>query len=62
MTLLDDVEQFLLWAVAGVLGGRKIGFEWLKPMWDHDGEWPNVTYKHPTLSKLKIELEKSIAE
>ena len=36
LTLLDDMEQFFLWAVAAVLDGKKIGFNWLKPMWDHD--------------------------
>ena len=45
LTLLDDVEQFFLWVVTSTLDGRKIGFDWLKPVWDHDGEWPNMTYK-----------------
>ena len=56
MTLLDDVEQFFLWAVAAVLDGRKIGFDWLKPVWEHNDEWPNVTKRHPSLSKLRAEL------
>ena len=56
LTLLDDVEQFLLWAVATVLGGRKIGFDWLKLLWEHSDEWPNVTERYPNLSKLKAEL------
>ena len=43
LTLLDDVKQFFFWAVAAALGGRKIGFDWLNLVWDHDGEWPNVT-------------------
>ena len=32
LMLLDDVEQFFLWAVAAALDGRKIGFDWLKPV------------------------------
>ena len=56
LTLLDDVEQFFLWAVAAVLDGRKIGFDWLKPVWEHNDEWPNVTERYPSLSKLKAEL------
>ena len=62
LTLSDDLEQFFLSAIAAVWDGRKIGFNWLKPVWDHDGEWPIVTYKHPALRKLKVELEKNIAE
>ena len=56
LTLLDDVEQFFLWEVAAILDGRKIGFDWLKPVWGHDDEWPNVTETYPALSKLKAEL------
>ena len=62
LALLDDVEQFFLWAVAAVLDGRKIGFDWLKPVWDHHREWPNVTERYPNLSKLKVKLEQNIAE
>ena len=62
MMLLDDVEQFFLWAVSTVLDGGKIGFNWLKPMWEHNDEWPNVTERYPTLSKLKAELQHNIAE
>ena len=56
LMLLDDVEQFFLWAAAVGLDGRKIGFDWLKPMWEHNDEWPNVTERYPSLSKLKAEL------
>ena len=62
LTLLDDVEQFFLWAVAAVLDGRKIGFDWLKLVWEHNDEWPNVTERYPSLSKLKAELQQNIAE
>ena len=62
LMVLDDVEQFFLWAVAAALDGSKIVFDWFKLVWDHDDEWPNVTYKYPTLSKLKAELEQNIAE
>ena len=33
LMLLDDVEQFFLWVVAAMLDGRRIGFDWLNPMW-----------------------------
>ena len=59
---LDDVEQFFLWAIAAVLDGRKIDFDWLKPVWEHNDEWPNVTERYPSLSKLKAELQQNIAE
>ena len=36
----------------------KIGFDWLKPVWDHYDEWPNVIYKYPNLRKLKAEVER----
>ena len=55
--LLDGLEQFFLWVVAATIDGREIDFDWLKLVWDHNGEWSNVTYKYPTLSKLKAELE-----
>ena len=61
LTLLD-LEQFFLWAVAAALDGREGGFDWSKPVWDHDSAWPNVTYKYPTFSKLKAEPEKNIAK
>ena len=60
--LLDDLKQFFLWAVTATLDGRKISFDWLKFVWDHNGEWPNVTYRYPTLSKLNAEFEQNIAE
>ena len=60
--VLDDVEQFFLWAVAAALDERKIVFDWLKLVWDHYDEWPDVIYKYPTLGKLKAELEQNIAE
>ena len=57
LMLLDDVEQFFLWAGPTVLDGRKIGFDWLKIVWEHNDEWPNVTERYPSLSKLKVELQ-----
>ena len=62
LTLLDDMEQFFLWAVVVVLDERKIGFDWLKPVWEHNDEWPSVTERYPCLSKLKAELQQNIAE
>ena len=43
LMLSDDVEQFFMWVVAAMLDGRRIGFDWLNPMWDNKREWPNVT-------------------
>ena len=62
LTLLDDVEQFFLWVVAAILDDRKIDFDWLKPVWEHNDESPNVTERYPNLRKLKAELQQSIAE
>ena len=62
LMLLNDVEQFFLWAVATVLNRKEIGFDWLKPMWEHNDEWPNVTERYTSLSKLKAELQQNIAE
>ena len=62
LTLLYDVGEFFLWAVAPALDGRKLGFDWLKPMWENHGEWPNVTRRFPTLNKLKAEVEHNIAK
>ena len=56
LMLLDDVEQFFLWAIAVVLDGRKMGFDWLKCLWEHNNEWPNITERDPSLSKSKAEL------
>ena len=53
LTLLDEVEQFFLWAVYAVLNGRKIDFDWLQSMWEQNDEWHNVTERYPSLSKLK---------
>ena len=38
LMLLDDVEQFFLWVVAAMLDGRRIGFDWLNPMWENNRE------------------------
>ena len=38
LALLDDVKQFFLWAAAVALDGRKIGFHWLKLVWENHGE------------------------
>ena len=38
LTLLDGMEKCFLWGVAVALHGRKIGFDWLKLVWEHDGE------------------------
>ena len=38
LMLLDDVEQFLMWVVASMLDGRRIGFDWLNPVWDNKRE------------------------
>ena len=62
LMLLDNMKQFFLWAVATVLDGRKIGFNWLKPMWEHNDEFPNVTKRYSSLSKLKAELQQNIAK
>ena len=62
LMLLDDVQQFFLWALEIALDGRKIDFDWLKPGWDNDYEWPNVTYNQPTLSSFEAEIEQNIAE
>ena len=35
--LLNDVEQFFLWVVAAMLDGRRIGFDWLNPVWEKQG-------------------------
>ena len=45
-----------------MLDERKIDFDWLKPMWEHNNEWPNMTEKYPSLSKLKAELQQNIAK
>ena len=43
LMLLGDVEQFLLWVVAAMLDGRRIGFDWLNPVWDNKHDSLNVT-------------------
>ena len=48
LMLLDDVEQFFLWVVAAMLDGRRIGFDWLNPVWENKHEWPNVTKQFRT--------------
>ena len=41
---------------------RKMGFDWLKLVWESHGEWSNVTERYPTLSKLKAEVEHNISK
>ena len=61
MMLLDDVEQFFLWVVAATLNGRRIGFNWLNPVWENKREWPNVTKHFRSVHYLMLEVEQSIA-
>ena len=62
LTLLDDVEQFFLWVVAAALDGRKTNLEWLAPVWDHRGEWPNVTKKYRNVCQLQLEVERNLVD
>ena len=52
LTLLDDVEQFLLRVVADALDGRKTNLDWLAPVWDHRDEWLKVTNRYKNVSQL----------
>lgn len=51
LMLLDDVEQFLLRAVATELDGTKMRFNWLQPMWNNTTEWLKVMTRFHTLKK-----------
>ena len=62
LMLLDDVEQFLMWVVASMLDGRRIGFDWLNPMWDNKREWPNVTKEFRSVHHLMLEVEHNIVD
>ena len=62
LALLDDVEQFFLWVVAATLDGRKTNFDWLAPIWDHRGEWLNVTNQYGNVYQLQFEVERNLAQ
>ena len=62
LMLLDDVEQFFLWAVAAALDGRKTNLNGLAPFWDHRDEWPNVTNKYRNVCQLPLEVVRNLAE
>ena len=62
LMLLDDVEQFVMWVVAAMLDGRRIGFDWLNPMWDNQREWLNVTKWFRSLHHLMLEVEENIVD
>ena len=38
LMLLHDVEQFSLWVMEVMLDGRRIGFDWLNPVWENKHE------------------------
>ena len=61
LMLLDDVKQFFLWVVAAMLDGRRIGFDWLNPVWENKREWLNVTKQFRSIHHLMSEVEQSIA-
>ena len=56
LMLLDDVEQLFLWFVDGMLDGRRIGFDWLNPVWENKREWPNVTKEYISTHHLMLEV------
>ena len=60
--LLDNGEQFFLWFVAAMLDGRRIGFDWLNPLWDNKREWPNVTKQFKSGHHVISEVEQNIAD
>ena len=57
LMLVDDVEQFFLWDVATALDRGKLGFDWLRSMWDNKADWPNVATRFNTLNKFVAEVE-----
>ena len=62
LMLLDDVEQFFLWVVVVMLDGRRIGFDWLIPMWENKCEWPNVTKEYRSIHQLVLKVRQNIAD
>ena len=62
LMLLDDVEQLLFWVVAAMLDGRRIGFDWLNPMWENKREWPKVTKQFRSVHHFILEVEQHIAD
>ena len=62
LMLLDDVEQFFMWVVAAILDRRRIGFDWLNPMWDNKHDWPNVTKEFRIVHHLMSEVEQNIVD
>ena len=62
LMLLDDVEQFFLWVVAAMLDGRRIGFDWLNPVWENKREWPNVTKEYRSRSNLMSDVQRNIVD
>ena len=57
LMLLDDVEQFFMGVVAGMLDGRRIGFDWLNPVGENKCEWLNVTKQFKSVHHLISEVE-----
>ena len=62
LMLLDDVEQFFMWVVAAMLDGRRIGFDWLNPVWDNKCDWLDVTKLLRSVHHLMSEVEQNIAD
>ena len=62
LTLLANVEQFFLWVVAVALDGKKTNLNWLALVWDHRGEWLNVTDKYRNVCQLQLEVERNLVE
>ena len=55
------MEQFFLWVVAAMLDGRRIGFDWLNPVWENKLEWPKVTKQFRSIHHLMSEVQQNIA-
>ena len=56
LMLLEDAEQFVLWVVAVLLDGKRIGLNRLNPMWENKREWPNVTKEYRSIHHLVLEV------
>ena len=53
---MDDVEQVFLWTTCAALDGRHKSLPFLKEMWDHRSDWPNLWRKYKTVDQLTDEV------
>ena len=58
----DDVNLVYCWALAAAVDGRRSSLHWMRRIWNHAGDWPNVVNAYGTLASFQAMLKVEVTE